>query len=92
MKRGAVVKNSILDKMAVVGRNATIGEGNASVPNRLQADYLDFGLTVIGRKTSVPSGMRIGTNCLVCGSQDDGMIPRGNIEDGGYSIADDVRI
>ena len=92
VKRGAVVKNSILDKMTVVGRNATIGEGDASVPNRLQADYLDFGLTVIGRKTSVPGGMRIGTNCLVCGSQDDGMIPRGNIEDGGFSIADDVRI
>ncbi len=92
VKRGALVKNSILDKMTVIGRNASIGVGNASVPNKLQPGYLDFGLTVIGRKTSVPSSTRIGTNCLVCGSQDDGMIPRGDIEDGDCSIADDVRL
>ena len=92
VKRGAIVKNAIIDKMTVIGRNASIGDGNASIPNRLQPEYLDFGLTLVGRKTRVPGGMRIGTNCLVCGSQDDGLIPRGNIEDGGYSIADDVRI
>jgi glucose-1-phosphate adenylyltransferase len=92
VKRDAVVKNAIIDKMAEIGRNATIGEGDASVPNNLQPDYLDFGLTVIGRKTVVPRGTRIGTNCLVCGSQDDGKIRRGDIEDGGYRIADDVKI
>ncbi len=92
IKSGSVIKNSILDKMTKIGRKATIGIGDPSIPNRLQPDYLDFGLTVIGRKTSVPGGMRIGTNCLVCGSQDDGSIPKGDIEDGGYSIADDVRI
>jgi len=90
--RGATVKNVILDEGVLVGRNATIGEGDPSVANRLQPEYLDFGLTVIGGKTSIPSGMRIGTNCLVCGSQDNGYVPGGKIEDGGYILADDIQL
>jgi len=90
--RGATVKNVILDKGVLVGRNASIGEGDQSVANRLQPEYLDFGLTVIGGKTSIPPGMRIGTNCLVCGSQDNGSVPGGDIEDGGYFLADDLQL
>jgi glucose-1-phosphate adenylyltransferase len=92
VKKGSVVRNSILDKMVTIGRSAKVGLGDASVPNALQPDYLDFGLTVIGRKTSVPGGLRIGTNCLVCGSQEDGSISRKDIGDGGYSLADDLRV
>ncbi len=90
--RGAFVKNTILDEEVVVGRNATIGDGDPKVPSRLQPEYLDFGLTVIGSKTRIPSGTRIGTNCLVCGSRDDGLVPGKTIGDGEYFLADDARI
>ena len=90
--RGTILKNAILDEGVIVGRNASIGEGDPKVENRLQPDYLNFGLTVIGGKTSIPSGMRIGTNCLVCGSQDNGYIPGRKIEDGGYILADDIEL
>ena len=90
--RGAIVKNVILDEGVLVGRNALIGEGDPSIKNRLQPDYLDFGLTVIGSRTLIPPGMRIGTNCLVCGSQDNGYVPGTKIEDGGYILADDIQL
>jgi glucose-1-phosphate adenylyltransferase len=92
VKRGALVKNTIMDKGVIAGSRSIIGEGDASVVNTLQPEYLDFGLTVIGRKTSVPAGIRIGTNCLVCGSQDGGAIPRRDIEDGGYWFSDDTQL
>ncbi len=90
--RGSLVKNTILDEGVDVGRNVSIGDGDARVPSMLQPEYLDFGLTVVGSKTLIPSGMRIGTNCLVCGSRDDGLIPGKTIGDGEYFLADDARI
>jgi glucose-1-phosphate adenylyltransferase len=90
--RGAAVKNVILDEGIMVGKNASIGDGDSSVANKLQPEYLDFGLTVVGSKTSIPPGMRIGTNCLVCGSRDTGRISAGNIEDGGHFLADDIQL
>jgi glucose-1-phosphate adenylyltransferase len=69
IRSGAVVKNAILDKMVTIGKHASIGSGNPRVPNALQPDYLDFGITLIGKRTRVPAGTMIGTNCLVCGSK-----------------------
>ena len=90
--RGALLKNVILDEGVSIGREAVIGEGDPRVVNALQPDYLDFGLTVIGGKTVVPSGMRVGTNCLVCGSRESGRIPNRDVEDGGYLLADDIQL
>jgi glucose-1-phosphate adenylyltransferase len=83
---GAFVKDTIIDKQCRIGRNAKIGTGNKAVPNLRQPSYLDFGLTLIGRKTDIPSGLRIGTNCLVCGSPESEKIPKRDIDDGGYSV------
>jgi len=62
------------------------------VPNRLQPAYLDFGITLIGKKTALPAGIRIGANCLVSGALDNGIIPDRDIEDGGYYVAGDARL
>lgn len=90
--RGATIKNVILDEGAVIGRRASIGEGDPKTPSKLQPEFLNFGLTVIGNRTSIPGGTRVGTNCLVCGSRDNGSVPGRKIEDGGYFLAEDVQL
>ena len=90
--KGALVRNSILDEGVDVGSNASIGEGDRGIPNKLQPEYLDFGLTVIGSRTYLPANMRVGTNCLVCGPRDDGRIRVRRVEDGGSSLADDIQL
>jgi glucose-1-phosphate adenylyltransferase len=89
IKRGASVKNSIIDKKSVVGENCEIGDGDAKKINKLQPRYLNFGVTMIGRKTIIPDGMRVGTNCLLCGSQRSGYVPDNDLNDGEYYLADD---
>jgi glucose-1-phosphate adenylyltransferase len=84
---GAEVRNVIMDKGSVVGPRARIGSGDPKVPNGLQPAYLDFGVTLIGKRTAIPGGIRIGTNCLVAGTLDGTPIPRRNLPDGASSIA-----
>lgn len=93
ISRNAKVHNSIVDKMSVIGRDASVGKGDPSVKNAVQPEYLDFGATLIGNHTKIPGKVRIGTNCLVCGSRKkDGRVPKRDIGDGGSYIAEGVRI
>jgi glucose-1-phosphate adenylyltransferase len=89
---GAEVRNAIIDKAALIGPRARVGFGDPTVPNRLHPEYLDFGITIVGKKTVVPGGVHVGTNCLVSGTLDRGLIPRHDIGDGESSIAPDVRL
>jgi glucose-1-phosphate adenylyltransferase len=91
VRKGAVVKNVVMDKAVVIGAGSVVGDGDATVANEMVPDYLDFGLTVVGRKTSIPAGIKIGTNCLVCGPQDGRSIPRRDIGDGGYRVFDEIQ-
>ncbi len=82
--KGARVTRTILDKGVSVGSKAVLGVGNSRTPNDLQPEYLDFGVTLVGKGTRIPSGISIGTNCLVAGR-----IPRTDIPDGRSSIVGD---
>jgi len=63
---GAKVHHTITDKFVRIGAGASVGEGfDALVPNQRHPDYLSSGLTVIGRNTELPEGLRIGRNCLI---------------------------
>lgn len=88
--RNARLTSSVLDKGVRVGKGAVVGEGSPAVPNALQPEYLDFGMTLIGRDTSIPAGISIGTNCLVAGSRETGRIPRRDIPDGGSYLAPEI--
>jgi glucose-1-phosphate adenylyltransferase len=88
---GAEVRNVIMDKGCAVGSRAKIGFGDPGIPNELQPAYLDFGVTLIGKRTAIPGGIRIGTNCLVAGTLDGTPIPRRNVPDGTSSIAGEER-
>jgi glucose-1-phosphate adenylyltransferase len=89
---GAVVRNAIIDKGALIGPHAQVGSGDPEVPNKLFPAYLDFGITIVGKKTVIPGSISIGTNCLVSGTLDKGLIPRRDIADGGSYIASDARL
>ncbi|MDD4856897.1 MAG: glucose-1-phosphate adenylyltransferase subunit GlgD [Candidatus Krumholzibacteria bacterium] len=89
---GAVVRNAIIDKGALIGPHANVGSGDPRVPNGLFPAYLDFGITIVGKKTVIPGSIRIGTNCLVSGTLDKGLIPRRDIADGASYIASDARL
>jgi glucose-1-phosphate adenylyltransferase len=88
---GAEVVNAIIDKGSTIGSRAKVGFGNAGIANELQPAYLDFGVTLIGKRTVIPAGVRIGTNCLVSGTLNDGLMPKRNLPDGGFFIAGEAR-
>jgi len=92
IESGARVRNAIIDKMVTVGRNTSVGFGDQSVPNQLQPLYLDFGITLIGIKTRIPAGVRIGTNCLVCGSPADDSMHQHDMGDGESAIAESITL
>ena len=82
--KGARVVRAILDKDVRIGSDVVLGMGNARTPNDLQPEYLGFGVTLVGKGSRIPSGISVGTNCLVAGR-----IPREDIPDGISSIAGD---
>jgi glucose-1-phosphate adenylyltransferase len=63
---GAVVDTAIIDKFVHVGPGATVGSGDdRDVPNVDEPERLATGITVVGERSHIPPGARIGRNCLV---------------------------
>jgi len=62
---GSVLDRVILDKNVVVGADVRLGEGEDVRPNRTQPRNLQSGITVVGKGARIPSGVRIGRNCLI---------------------------
>jgi glucose-1-phosphate adenylyltransferase len=61
---GAVVDRAILDKDVHVGRDARVGVGPV-VPNAGDSGSLSSGVTVIGKGTHLPAGIRVGRSCIL---------------------------
>ncbi|MBV9328616.1 MAG: glucose-1-phosphate adenylyltransferase [Chloroflexi bacterium] len=62
---GSVVDRAILDKHVVVGADVRLGLGEDTRPNRTQPRNLQSGITVVGKGARIPTGLRIGRNCLI---------------------------
>lgn len=63
---GSVINKAILDKNTVVGENVRIGSSNGLyVPNKLNPDKLNTGLTVIGKGAHIPDNVTIGNNVVI---------------------------
>jgi glucose-1-phosphate adenylyltransferase len=60
-----VVDRAILDKNVVVGADVRLGDGEDTRPNRTQPRNLLSGITVVGKGARIPTGLRIGRNCLI---------------------------
>ncbi len=62
---GSVIDRSILDKEVVVGRNCKIGYGDDMAPNKQEPSRLDTGITLVGKRTSLPDNLTVGRNCKI---------------------------
>jgi glucose-1-phosphate adenylyltransferase len=68
IRAGAVVDRSILDKEVVVGQGAIVGDGSDfDTPNSQEPGRLNTGITVVGKRSLIPRGVRIGRNVRVAG-------------------------
>jgi glucose-1-phosphate adenylyltransferase len=54
-----------LDKNVIVGEGAHVGFGMDYTPNRLKPDSLNTGITLVGKNTRLPAGLRVGRNCVI---------------------------
>ena len=62
----SVIDYSILDKEVVVKADCHIGFGDDFQVNRKEPKLLNTGLTIVGKRAELPSGVRIGRNCVIC--------------------------
>jgi glucose-1-phosphate adenylyltransferase len=68
IRAGAVVDRAILDKEVVVGQGAIVGEGPYDAPpNKQEPGRLNTGITVVGKRSVIPRGSRLGRNVKVAG-------------------------
>src|SRR5438093_1631117 len=68
IRSGAVVDRASLDKEVTIGPGAIIGEGtDYTTPNRNEPSRLFTGITVVGKRSVIPRGVRIGRNVKIGG-------------------------
>jgi len=65
VRSGARVERAILDSKVEVLAGARLGEGDPAVSNRKHPDALSGGVTLVGARTIIPAGARVGTNCII---------------------------
>ena len=80
--RGAIIERSILDKDVRVGKNAYVGYGDDWAPNNERPDIVNAGITIVGKRATIPPYMRIGRNCVIGPSvtpqaSEEGYLPSG---------------
>jgi glucose-1-phosphate adenylyltransferase len=68
IRSGAVVDRAILDKEVVVGPGAIVGDGpDFDTPNKQEPSRLNTGITVVGKRSIIPRGARVGRNVKIAG-------------------------
>ena len=68
IRSGAVVDRAILDKEVTVGQGAIVGDGpDLDTPNKQEPGRLNSGITVVGKRSMIPRGARIGRNVRIGG-------------------------
>jgi glucose-1-phosphate adenylyltransferase len=78
---GALLDRVILDKKVVVGAGVRI-TGQAQVPNHEFPTHLSEGITLVGKGTVIPPGLRVKGNCLFYPGLRAGDFPDAVIEEG----------
>ncbi len=62
---GSVIDRAILDKEVVVGKNCRIGDGDDTTPNKHESDWLNTGITLVGKRAQLPENLTVGRNCKI---------------------------
>ncbi len=81
IEEGTQIERTIVDKEVIVGTRAIIGIGDPGIANAEHPKHLYSGLTVIGKRTVIPDGINIGTNCIIDPMLDPCVFPK-EIESG----------
>ena len=63
--RDCIIDRSILDKEVTIEPDSHVGFGDDYHVNRTNPKVLNTGLTIIGKRAVVPSGYKIGRNCII---------------------------
>jgi len=65
VRTGAVVDRCVLDKEIEIGAGAQVGAGDDNTPNQLEPANINTGITIVGKRASIPAGAIIGRNCRI---------------------------
>ena len=65
VRAGAVVDHCVLDKEIEIGAEAQVGVGKDNIPNQLEPANINTGITIVGKRASIPAGTIIGRNCRI---------------------------
>ncbi|MDP2725934.1 MAG: glucose-1-phosphate adenylyltransferase, partial [Dehalococcoidia bacterium] len=61
----ASINRSIVDKEVWTGRGCQVGYGDDNTLNREEPQILNTGITIVGKKSRLPAGLRVGRNCKI---------------------------
>ncbi len=80
---GAVLDRVIVDKDVVIGAGARVGYGDdLTIPNRLEPDKINTGVSVVGKAAHVPPGISVGRNVVINADRDTEDFPGGDVVSG----------
>ncbi len=82
IRAGAVIDRAILDKEVTVGHGAVIGEGDSSTANFERPDIVNTGITIVGKRVTVPSSFHVGRNVVIGPGVQDELIGSSELESG----------
>lgn len=63
--RGATVERSIVDKQVWISPGCYIGYGDDFTANKEESEYLNTGITIVGKGARIPGDVKIGRNCKI---------------------------
>jgi glucose-1-phosphate adenylyltransferase len=65
VRAGSVIDRAILDKEVTVGKNCRIGHGDDTTPNKQEPERLNTGITLVGKRSTLPDNLTVGRNCKI---------------------------
>ena len=86
IERDAFLFEVIADEKTHIGVNAQVGIGENTGPNQKYPDHVFTGLTVIGKKATIPAYTKIYRNTIIEPSADEESLKRVKLEVGSYVV------
>ena len=78
----SIIDNAILDKEVLVGPGCHIGVGDDYRANKTTPKVASTGLSIIGKRTVIPPGQKIGRNCIIYDNVAEGDFPESETPSG----------
>ncbi|MDB5081587.1 MAG: glgC [Chloroflexi bacterium] len=63
--RNSVLDRMVIDKEVIIGPDSQLGLGDDNTPNKLEPGRLNTGLSIIGKRSHLPAGLKMGRNVKV---------------------------